>query len=215
MYLTMAHSSRIVKSGLQSLYCGFLSNLGVNCRNRYALQSNRSVDYDCVITSIIGSTVIHMLAFWQSMNSFGNPVSAESIQQAFAAIWRSVSALSTLLEICTFWIIFAKPGLMAITLVILALPSFRSLWLFPTAMLSSSLNCWSHSSDSEDLVWPVTPTVLMNAPEASRLRCAINSMWFHNAGHSIPEASWLIVIPESSSGLSQRYQLKFQVNSCW
>ena len=66
-------------------------------------------------------------------------------RKAFSAIWRSVSGHSKYLEIPTFSIIFAKPGLMAVKLLILALPYFRSLWLCPMSMLSFSPNCWSRS----------------------------------------------------------------------
>jgi len=78
---------------------------------------------------------------------------------------------------------------MADTLLILALPSFRSLWLFPMSMLSFSPNCWSRSWASQDMVRPITPRLLMNAPNASCMPCAMHGVWFLNAGHSIPEAS--------------------------
>jgi len=111
------------------------------------------------------------------------------IQQAFSAIGRSASGLSKYHEIRTFSIIFAKPGLIADTLLILALPSPRSLWLFPMSMLSFSPNCWSHSWASQNLVWPFTLRLLMNAPKASCMTCAMHGMWFLNASHSIQEAS--------------------------
>jgi len=85
--------------------------------------------------------------------------------------------------------IFAKPGFMADTLLILALPSFRSLCLFPVSMLSLSPNCWSRSWASRDLLRPFTLCLLMNAPKASCMMCAMQGMWFLNAGHSISEAS--------------------------
>jgi len=78
---------------------------------------------------------------------------------------------------------------MAETFLILALPSFRSFWLFPLSMLSFSPNCWSCSWASQDLVRPFTPRLLMNAPEASCMMCAMHDMWFLNAGHSIPEST--------------------------
>ena len=111
------------------------------------------------------------------------------ILQGFSAIWRSVSGLPKYHEICTFSIIFAKPGFMAYTWFILALPSVRSLWLFPTSMLSFSPNCWSCSWASEDLGRPFTPRLLMNALKASCMTCAMHGMWFLSAGHLIPEAS--------------------------
>jgi len=120
---------------------------------------------------------------------FDEQVSAWSIRQAFCTIWRSVSALSKYLEIRTFSIIFAKPGLIADTLLIVVLLSFRSLWLFPMSMLSFSSNCWLRSRASQDLVRPLTPRRLMNAPESSCMTCAMWRIWFLNAGHSIPEAS--------------------------
>jgi len=78
---------------------------------------------------------------------------------------------------------------MAYTLLILALSSFRSRWLFPISMLSFSPNCWSRSCASQDLVAPCTPRLLMNAPNASCMTCAMHVMWFHKAGHWIAEAS--------------------------
>jgi hypothetical protein len=39
------------------------------------------------------------------------------------------------------------------------------------------------------LVWPFTPKLLMNAPNASWVTCAIHGMWLCKAGHSIPEGS--------------------------
>jgi len=77
------------------------------------------------------------------------------MHQASSAMWRSVSGLSKYHEILTFSSIFAKPGYMADTLLILALPSFRSFWLSPMSMLWLSPNCWSRSPDSKDLVRPL------------------------------------------------------------
>ena len=105
-------------------------------------------------------------------------MSAKSIHQAFFAIWRLVSGLSIYHEICTFSIFFVKPGLMADTLLILALPSFWSLWLFPMSMLSFSPNYWSCSWASQDLVQPFSHRVLMNAHKASWMTCAMHGMWF-------------------------------------
>jgi len=81
---------------------------------------------------------------------------------------------------------------MADTLLILALPSFRSLWLFPISLISFSPNCWSHSWATQDLVQPFTRRVLMNAPKARWMTCAVHGMWFLNAGHSIPAASRVV-----------------------
>jgi len=111
-----------------------------------------------------------------------------TIQPAFAAVSRSVSGFSNHLEIQNLSISFVKPGLMANTLLILALPSVPSLWLFPLSMLSFSPKCWSRSWAFQDCVWPWTPRLLTNAPNASWLTCAIHRMWLLNAGHSIPEA---------------------------
>jgi len=55
-------------------------------------------------------------------------------------------------------------------------------------MLSFSSNCWLRSWASHDLVWPFTPTLLMNAPKASCMTCAMPGMWFLKAGHCIGEA---------------------------
>jgi len=93
------------------------------------------------------------------------------------------------IEIHTLSIIFAKPCLMTDTRVILALPSLRSLLLVPMSMLSFSPNGWSRSWASEDLVWPFTPRLLTNTPQASWMTCAMHDMWFVNAGHTILEAS--------------------------
>jgi len=78
---------------------------------------------------------------------------------------------------------------MADTLLIVALPTFRSLWLFPVSVLSFSPIWWSCSWASQNLVQPFTPRLLMNAPKASCVTCTMHSMWFLNAGHSILEAS--------------------------
>jgi len=126
--------------------------------------------------------------FESQWTRFDDQVAVQSIQQALSALWMSVSELSKYLQICTFSIIFAKPGLMADTLLIRALPSFRSLPIFPMSMLSFSPNCWSRSWASQDLVQPFTPRLLMNAPKASCMTCAMHGMWFPNAGHLIPEA---------------------------
>jgi len=78
---------------------------------------------------------------------------------------------------------------MADTLLIIALPTFRSLWLFPMSIRSFSPQCWACSRASQDLVQPFTPKLLINALKASCMTCTMQSMWFLNAGHSIPEAS--------------------------
>jgi len=78
---------------------------------------------------------------------------------------------------------------MADTLWILALPSFHSLWLFSMSKLSSSRNRSLQSWVSQDLVRPGTTRLLMNAPIAGWMTCAMYGMWFLNAGHSISEAS--------------------------
>ena len=92
------------------------------------------------------------------------------------------------LELHTFWIIFAKPCLMANTLMILALSTFHSLWLFPMSMRSFSPNCWSRWWASQDLVRLFTPRLLMNTPVTSFMTCAMHGMWFLNAGNWMREA---------------------------
>ena len=57
---------------------------------------------------------------------FENQVLALSIKHGFSDLSRSVPGLSKYLEVHTCSIISGKPDLMADTLVILALPSFRS-----------------------------------------------------------------------------------------
>jgi len=113
----------------------------------------------------------------------------QSMQQAIVARWLSVSGFSKYLSRHIFKIIFAKPGLRAPTFLILALPSFRSSWLYPMSTLSFSPICWSCSWASQDLVQPSTPWLLMNVAKASWMRCAMRGMCFLNAGHRIP-AAW-------------------------
>jgi len=57
-----------------------------------------------------------------------------------------------ILKIHTFSIIFAKPVLIAATLLIRAFPSSRSHWLYPMSMLSFSPNCWLCWWASQDLM---------------------------------------------------------------
>jgi len=119
---------------------------------------------------------------------FNNQLSALSIQQAFSAIFRSVLGLSNYLQISAFSSIFAKPSLMADTLLILALPSFPSLWLFPMSMHSFSAHCRLGSWASQELVLPFTSRLFMIAPRASWMTYAMPVIWLHNAGHFILEA---------------------------
>ena len=101
----------------------------------------------------------------------------------------SLSGHSQCLQIRTFSNIFANPGLITDTLLILALPSFRSLWLFPMSVLAFPPNCWSHSWASYNLVRPLTLRLFTNIPKASWMACAMHGMWCLIAGHTIPEAS--------------------------
>ena len=73
IYFTMVHSSCVIKSGQFSLYVGFWRHLHVNPHNWEACLSNSSVEFQCFFTSIIRSTEMRTLAFWQSMNSFRRP----------------------------------------------------------------------------------------------------------------------------------------------
>ena len=150
-------------------------------------------------------------------------------------IWLLVSGFSKHLEIRTFSIIFAKPGLMADTLLILALPSSRSRWLFPLSMPWFSPNCWLHSWAAQDLVRPVAPRLLMNAPKASWMTCTIHGMSLLNAGHWIPEAwrvncnswviekfedAWSVVIPSQHVSASSKCATFFKCRGscapvCW
>jgi len=91
---------------------------------------------------------------------------------------------------------------MADSLLILALPSFCSLWLFPMSMLSFSSKCWLRSWASQDLAQPFPQRVLMNAPWASCMTRAMHGVWFLNAGHSIPKASRV----DCSSQVSQWFK---------
>jgi len=132
-----------------------------------------------------------ILPFWRSMISFRRS-DVRVINPASILCYMKVS-FRTLkyLEIHTFSIIFGKPDLMANTLLILALPSIRSLWLIPMSMVSFSPNCCSCSCASHDLVRPPTRTQHKNAPIAGCMMCAMYGMWFLNAGNSIPETSRL------------------------
>jgi len=76
----------------------------------------------------------------------------------------------------TFSIIFAKPGLIPGTLLILALPSFRSLWLLPMTVLSFSPHCWLRSWATQDLLRPFTSRLLMIAPNGSWMTCAMHDI---------------------------------------
>ena len=192
MYWTMVHSSCNVKGGLWSLYWGFLNHSRVNSRNRYACSSNSTVEFQCALTSRLSSTAICVLMFDSQWTHSNYTMSAESIQQAFTPIWRTVSALSNCLEINTFSIIFAKHGLMADSWLILALASFLSLCLFPMSMLSFCPNCRLHAWASQDLVLPVSPKLLIDARKASWMMCTMHHLWFLNAGHPIPEASIVV-----------------------
>ena len=127
--------------------------------------------------------------FDRQWTHFDDQVLAYSIQQAFSAIWTSVLPLSIYLEIRTFSMIFDKPGFMADTLLILTLPSFQSLWLFPMSTLWFSQDYWSRSEASQDVVRPLTLRLLMNAPPASCMTCAMQGVRFLKGGHWIPEAS--------------------------
>ena len=134
------------------------------------------------------SAAFHTFAVWQSMNLFRRPC-VRLINTTTICCSMAVSVrVFQYLEICTVSIIFAKRGLMAHNLLISASLPLWSLWLFPISMLTSSPNCWSRSWASQDLVRPFPLRLIMNAPKASWMACAIHGMWFHNAGYSIPEA---------------------------
>lgn len=146
-----------------------------------------------VLTSMMSwrpSLVVPWFAHWHFQRqgfSFDDQLSLQSTQQAFSAMWKSVSGLSKYLEIYAYSNMFAKPGLMATTLLILALPSVWSLWLIPIPMLVYSLNWWLHSWASLDLLQPLTPRPLMNSPQPSLRMCAMHGIQIVNASHSIPE----------------------------
>jgi len=157
------------------------------------------------------------LAFKNKCTRFENYMSAYSMHQVFSAIRWSVWGLPIYREIRTFSIIFAKPVLIADTVLIWALPSFLSFWLFPMSMLSFSPNCWSRAWASQGLVPPCTPQLLQNAPQGSCMMCVIRGMWFLNAGHSIREARrvdwslraieqsekvWFVVVPSKRPSVS-------------
>jgi len=103
----------------------------------------------------------------------------------FDALQRPFWGLSKFLEIHTFSIFFAKPGLIADPLLILALPCLHSLGLFTMSVRAISPNCWSRSWGSQVLLRPFTPRLLMNALKAWWLTCTMHGMWFLNGGHLI------------------------------
>jgi len=71
----------------------------VNSHDRYSRSSNSSVEFQCVFTSIIGSTTIRTLAVWESMNPFRQPgvsvIDAASILCYMMANFRTSKTWST------------------------------------------------------------------------------------------------------------------------
>jgi len=131
------------------------------------------------------------MPFGESMNSFRWP-GIRVFNTASILCYMKVNFRTFKISWNTYFLtILAKPGFMADILLILALPSFRNLWLFSMSMHSFCPNCWSHSWASQNLVRPSTPRLLMNAPNATCTTCAMHTMWFLNAGHSISVASWV------------------------
>jgi len=79
-------------------------------------------------------------AYWKSINSFRRPV-VSLINSGCILCYMEISFRTFNISWNTYFLNpLGKPGLMANTLFILALPSFRSLWLFPMSMLSFSPN---------------------------------------------------------------------------
>jgi len=101
---------------------------------------------------------------------------------------RSHSCPYYYLELGTFSIIFAKPGLMADALLILALHSCPSLWLIQISVFSLWTNRCLWSWASQDLVWHFTPRQFMNAYIASWMALATHAIWFLSVGDFIPKA---------------------------
>jgi len=137
----------------------------------------------------MGSTAMRTLAFWQSMNSFRCPsvsvINTGSIFCYMKVNFRTfkISWNTYLLNyLCWTWF-YARH------LIDSSVALFRSLWLFSMSMLSFTPNCWSHPLASQDLVWHFTLRMLMNAPKASCMTCAMQGIWFLQAGHLIAEAS--------------------------
>ena len=171
------------------MYFGFWSHSWVNYPDQLPCLSNSTAEFQCVFKSIIGCTTTRTLAFWQSTNSFWRP-GVSIINPASILCYVKINSRTFKYhEIRNFSIFFHKPGFMADTILILGLPSSRSPWLLPMSMLPFIPNCWSCSWASQDLLRPFTPRLLMNAPKASCMTCAIHGMWFLNAGHLIAEAS--------------------------
>jgi len=87
----IAHSSWVVKSRWESLYFWFLSHLQLNSCNQYAHSWHSSVEFHCVFTSILGSSAIHTMAFWLSMDLFW---------------WPGVSGINTASILCYMMVSF-------------------------------------------------------------------------------------------------------------
>jgi len=111
------------------------------------------------------------------------------------------------LEIYTVANLFAKPGLMSDTLLILALLCFRSLWLFLISMYSFSPNCWSRLSASQNVVQPFTSRLVINTPRARWMTCVTRDMWFLNVVLSIPGPS----IVDCISLIIEQFEEAFEV----
>ena len=91
------------------------------------------------------STVMQTVAVWPSINTFRQP-GVSVINTASILCYMKVTFRTFKISWNTYVLkIFAKPGLMVDTLLILALPSFGSLWLLTMSMLWCSPNCWSRS----------------------------------------------------------------------
>jgi len=188
-YITIVHSLWVVKGGRYSVYFRLWSHLCETWCNRLARLSDSRFEFEHVFISIISSSEIWTFAFGQSINLFRQPGgSVINTPSIFCFMLVSFRTFKISWSTC-FSNIFAKPVFMADTLLILALPYFRSFWLFPMSMLSLSPNFWSCSRASQYLGQPFTPRLLKNAPKDSCMTFAVHGMWFLNAGHSIPESS--------------------------
>ena len=162
----------------------------MNSRNLLPGLSTTSVVFQCGFASIIGSTTLQTLALWQSTNWFQRP--GVSIMNAARILcYMKVTGSTFELSWNTYFALsFAGPGPRAEAQLIVALPSFRSLRLFPMTTHSFSLNCWLGSWAFQDLGRLFTPWLPMNVRKSSWRAGAMHGTWLLNAVHkSIPEAS--------------------------
>jgi len=138
---------------------------------------------------MIGSTAVRTLPFWQAMNSFRRPgvsvINTASILWYMTVNFRTfkISWNTYLLNyLCETWFHgrYHIDSIVALFSKSLALPNVYD---FNLSKLLIALMGFARLGGS------FTPRLLMNAPKASCMTCAMHGMWFLSAGHSIAEAS--------------------------